>query len=172
MPRHSKDLFDPAELETLWRRREATAAPPVLEAPTSDEPEPLEFPAAVGSLCHAVLARMNFKDPSLDVPGSDAVSREARSILEGFLATPAFEELRRANIVAREVPFVRGGTAGQIDLLIDRGAGLEIVDYKTDRDLDPAAYAAQAATYSAALDGAPFWLLSLRTGAWVKVELS
>lgn len=100
------------------------------------------------------------------------VAREARAILEKFLAAPVFSELARAKILGRELPFVRrsgtGVMTGQIDLLIDRGSGPEIVDYKSDRTERPEAYEGQGRAYSEALNDAPFWLLYLRSGRLVR----
>jgi ATP-dependent helicase/nuclease subunit A len=206
--RRAKDAFDPVALEALWRAREGVEAAPALVTPSSlvekrvhlsdrDDPERRDAAAAVGTVCHAVLERIDFAAPSLApieelarryAPRGRAadVAREARAILEGFVRSAAFAEIARSRILARELPFVRregnGVMTGQIDLVIDRGAGPEVIDYKTDRALDPAAYVPQGAVYARALGGAlnqsasrsvqgvaPFWLADLRGGRLVRI---
>ncbi len=161
----------------LWREREKRAA--ALEPVTSpsrledgDERRD-ERAAEVGTVCHAVLERLDFRDPAIP-PGTDP---EAREILEGFFRSEPFRELAEAEILARELPFVtrRGGrlVQGVIDVVYRRGAKVTVADYKTDRMEKPQDYSLIREVYSEAVRRAlgvepRFKLIFLRTGRGVE----
>ncbi|MBI3549352.1 MAG: UvrD-helicase domain-containing protein [Elusimicrobia bacterium] len=112
--------------------------------------------AALGSLCHLVLQRWDFRgkadivdavraarealsrlDPIRDW---DAIEREGAAILRAFLGSNTAAELSRAEILGREMPFLYGedGTVvrGSIDLLYRLDGSLFVADYKSDRYSD------------------------------------
>lgn len=102
---------------------------------------------ALGSLCHRVLEHIDFKKPEvtklLDHLADDpSLAAEARPILEAFVRTPAFKELAKGKILARELPFLmRDGEAmlqGAIDLVVKIGSRVVVVDYKTEPASDDA----------------------------------
>ena len=82
---------------------------------------------------------MRGNDGHLEVSSSEASSirTELYEIFDLFSASPAYDELRRATIIGREVPFVIpwGGQVmnGVIDLIYREGDRLYIADYKTDK---------------------------------------
>lgn len=111
----------------------------------------------IGTIAHAVLEHWDFgKDPVLlreaidaiclkFIPNSDpSYSPEALSIIaelyeifDSFSTSPAYDELRRATIIGREVPFVipwgEQVMNGVIDLIYREGDRLYVADYKTDK---------------------------------------
>jgi ATP-dependent exoDNAse (exonuclease V) beta subunit len=113
-------------------------------------------------------------------PDLNAADPAVREILEPFCRSAAFREIRDAEEVERELPFVVGidGTtwSGRIDLLYRRGDRWIVVDYKTDRLEDPERYRTQAGIYARAAQlalGLPappeFRLLYLRSGRAVRM---
>ncbi|MBI5406085.1 MAG: UvrD-helicase domain-containing protein [Nitrospirae bacterium] len=68
---------------------------------------------------------------------ASSILTELYEIFDSFSASPAYDELRRATIIGREVPFVIpwGGQVmnGVIDLIYREGERLYIADYKTDK---------------------------------------
>ena len=113
------------------------------------------LPARVGIICHRVLEECDL--PTLANPGfdlSEAVERaargfgpeteppdsktraEARGILEGFIRSEIFSEIRGAKILGREIPFTIPWEdqvmEGIIDLAYEREGETIVADYKTD----------------------------------------
>ncbi len=157
------EAVDWTALAESWRRRKAErdAAAAVFTSPTrkqkegerergregEDEEERREHAMALGSLCHRVLEHIDFKKPEvtklLDHLADDpSLAAEARPILEAFVRTPAFKELAKGKILARELPFLmRDGEAmlqGAIDLVVKIGSRVVVVDYKTEPASDDA----------------------------------
>ncbi len=120
----------------------------------AEEGELSQSPAAlVGQACHKVLESWDFRgggDLGRALASAckalsrlsasedwEAVSRESREILEGFLASRTARELSRVEILGREIPFVHAEEGsvmrGSIDLLYRRGGRLIVADYKSDR---------------------------------------
>ena len=123
---------------------------------------------SVGTMAHRLLQYWEF---GADAPGQlalinrqslafheedeavqEAIVEEVRDLLRTFVQSPAYERLRRATVVGREVPFLmpwNGGRQvmeGVIDLLYRLDGELWIADYKTDMiPLDQVA--ARAETY-------------------------
>jgi ATP-dependent exoDNAse (exonuclease V) beta subunit len=88
---------------------------------------------------------------------------QLRSVLDKALDTVAaaaragFWSVAQAGEHSAEVPFTamdarRSLTNGVIDLLFQSGPGWQVVDYKTDVDLDPSAYEQQLGAYRRALE--------------------
>src|SRR3990172_6989897 len=108
----------------------------------------------IGTIAHDVLEHWDFGGDALlfkdaideaclkggfDRGFSDETSSiiaELYEIFDSFSASPAYDELRRATIIGREVPFVIpwGGQVmnGVIDLIYREGGRLYVADYKTD----------------------------------------
>ncbi len=102
-------------------------------------------------LCHSVLEHLDFKKPALP----DDLDREAADILKKFFKSAPFKELAKAEILARELPFVlpRGGqiVQGVIDVVYRSGGKTWVADYKTDTLLEPDKYALIRDIYSEAV---------------------
>lgn len=109
--------------------------------------------AEIGSICHAALETLDFAKPDL----SGVADADARALLQKFVASPAFERLRRAKILGREIPFLlpQGDLimSGRIDLLYEEDGAIVVADYKTDRAASAAElverYKAQMQPYAA-----------------------
>jgi ATP-dependent exoDNAse (exonuclease V) beta subunit len=143
-----------------WKRREAQAAgvvdrftsPSKLEEAaeaevvdrvlyTSETPSAPSRASEIGVLCHSVLEHLDFAKP--EVP--DGTDPEAAGILKKFFKSAPFKELAKAEIIARELPFVlpRGGQIlqGVIDVVYRSGGKTWVADYKTDTLMHPEQYA-------------------------------
>ena len=94
----------------------------------------------VGTICHAVLERLDFRKP--EVP--EATDPEAAEILKKFFKSAPFKELAKAEILARELPFlIPRGTRivqGVIDVVYRVGRKVYVADYKTDKLMAPEDY--------------------------------
>ncbi len=104
--------------------------------------EPVRLRARVEEACQVVAGHE--RDANTDV-----LAEEVTALMERFVRLPAYADLRRAEVLGREVPFVMpwGETAqasdsvprsasvmeGVIDLLYRLDGALWIADYKTDR---------------------------------------
>jgi ATP-dependent helicase/nuclease subunit A len=116
-----------------------------------------------------------------------AVSNSLREIFRAFGASQAYQRLRSATILGREVPFImpwgkRQVMEGVIDLVYRLDGELWIADYKTDQKTEQDAsarggsYTQQADIYRKAvmrclgLPRCSFHLLFLRTGTIVEVS--
>ena len=66
-----------------------------------------------------------------------SIGEELQAILERFINSPIYAELRRARILGREVPLLMPWNGqimeGVIDLIYERNGLLYLADYKTDR---------------------------------------
>jgi ATP-dependent helicase/nuclease subunit A len=107
---------------------------------TSDVPGVASRATEVGTICHAVLERLDFKAPEIP-KGTDP---EAAEILAKFFKSAPFKELAKAEILARELPFLipRGEqiVQGVIDLVYRAGGKVYVADYKTDKVMQPEDY--------------------------------
>lgn len=149
-----------AESKTLFTHPSLAADPRPPRNIKSIKPKGPD-PALLGSLCHEVLERWDYKrrrpiDPAAgeslkdllarrskailnDVPGAEAekIRREARDLLAHFLKSETAAFLAGVEILGRELPilFERDGQVvrGAIDLLYRENGELTIADYKTDR---------------------------------------
>lgn len=166
--------------EARRKREEALSKAPLFLRPSaagedaseSGERGPRSARAALlGSLCHAVLERWDYRKGAdlgkavseaaravcLDAPGQDekALVMEARGLLEKFLASKAAKRIAASEILGRELPFVmRRGTAtvrGVMDLVCQDEQGVVVYDYKTGRAPKEGA---QGELYSKAVEGA------------------
>jgi ATP-dependent exoDNAse (exonuclease V) beta subunit len=100
--------------------------------------------ARVGDMVHAVLEKLDFRDPGGWLDANAAALRrlfgnrfrEVRELAESFFSMDLPFRLDECTIVGREYPIsvmTPGGLqARYIDLLLDRGDSMIIVDYKTD----------------------------------------
>ncbi|MBV8881028.1 MAG: UvrD-helicase domain-containing protein [Planctomycetaceae bacterium] len=161
-----KKSLDWQDFVIRWRQREKESAPP----PRFTSPSKLEeaevvdrvlytteVPAApsraseIGTICHAVLERLDFSEPRVP-EGTDP---EAAEILRKFFKSAPFRELARAEILARELPFVlpRGEqiVQGVIDVVYRSGGKTYVADYKTDTLLEPEKYGLIREVYSEAV---------------------
>jgi ATP-dependent exoDNAse (exonuclease V) beta subunit len=168
-----KERPDWAAFATLWREREKRAAilaPATTPSQLEEDVEVrVERAAELGTACHRVLERLDFKAPAVP-EGTDP---EAASILAGFFRSEAFRELAGAEILARELPFVlrREGriVRGAVDVVYRRGGKVYAADYKTDKMERPEDYAVIRELYPEAVRRAlgveaRFKLIYLRTG--------
>lgn len=178
-----------AEATALAGERRVTSPSRLQEAekrivPAADEAERARA-ASTGTLCHLVLERLEFGKPDLEtlIPacaqelGVEDPS-EAREILAGFVKTPAFRRLAGAEVLARELPFLRphegGLLQGVIDLVARMDGRVLVIDYKSDREEKAGKYGEQKRHYLAAVRDllgekkAEFRLLYLRTGKFVE----
>jgi ATP-dependent helicase/nuclease subunit A len=124
----------------------------------SEATETTEAPGAapsraseLGVLCHSVLEHLDFKKPVLP----EGLDEEAAEILRKFTKSAPFKELAKAEILARELPFVipRDGRVvqGVIDVVYRIGGKVYVADYKTDKLLEPEKYALIRDIYSEAV---------------------
>jgi ATP-dependent helicase/nuclease subunit A len=94
----------------------------------------------IGTICHSVLEHLDFAKPA--IPGG--TDPEAAEILRKFFKSAPFKELQKAEIVARELPFLipRGEqiVQGVIDLVYRSGGKVYVADYKTDTLMQPEDY--------------------------------
>src|SRR6185295_146236 len=106
----------------------------------SESPATPSRASEIGVLCHWVLEHLDFKKPALP----DGIDPEAADILRKFFKSAPFKELAKAEIVARELPFVlpRGQQVvqGVIDVVYRSGGKTWVGDYKTDKLLEPDKY--------------------------------
>ncbi|MBI5625426.1 MAG: UvrD-helicase domain-containing protein [Elusimicrobia bacterium] len=151
-----------------------------------------EDAALLGELCHRVLESWDFKaesrlDRAVDRaervlrsrhPLADwkAIGDQARSVLEGFLASAAARELAGAEILDREAHFIMPAGSqvvrGSIDILYRQGGRLWVGDYKLDgrgRERKARLYRRQGQAYVDAVqralgERAGFKLFFLREG--------
>lgn len=106
----------------------------------------------IGNMAHYILSDWDFalhvsmfKDAVKDacrkfIPGADAsdtLQSELEDIFEGFSVSPAYEELKGAEVLGREVPFAISWDGqimeGVIDIIYRYEGNLYAADYKTDR---------------------------------------
>ncbi|HLY74745.1 MAG TPA: 3'-5' exonuclease, partial [Planctomycetota bacterium] len=107
---------------------------------TAETPAPPSRASEIGTACHTVLEHLDFAKPVIP-EGTDP---EAAQILKKFFKSVPFRELAKAQIVARELPFVlpRGEQVvqGVIDLVYRSGGKTYVADYKTDKLIEPEKY--------------------------------
>jgi ATP-dependent helicase/nuclease subunit A len=117
-----------------------------------------------------------------------SIGKELAAILERFIKSDIYAELRQAQILGREVPLLMPWKdqimEGVIDVIYERNGLLYLADYKTDRieakdlRLHAARYRQQAEIYSEAArrslrrQVAAFKLIFLRLGETVEVDFS
>jgi ATP-dependent helicase/nuclease subunit A len=116
--------------------------------------------ACLGSIAHMVLQHWTFTDGTAYLPmlceqaiatlpvewrtESDFLAAELKDMLELFASSDAYQELRAARILGREVPFLMPFAApsnssvtclmeGRIDLIYEHDSRLWVADFKTDR---------------------------------------
>jgi len=148
------------------------------ELPPSGPPDPRGLPPSV---------RLPDRVPA---PDREAFYRDGADLARGFLASPVAARLADAKAVEHEVAFLLDARAldpallaepdarivrGQIDLLAEFDDRVLVVDFKTDRELDPDHYRTQMAVYraaAAALSGKPVdvELFDLRRASPVRVS--
>ena len=105
--------------------------------------DPAQLPAHIDRLCRAHI-------PMAQAGDAERIRVELQELFAGFAASAPFAELRRAEILGREVPFAipwNGGghrpcvMHGSMDLLYRLDGEVWIADYKTDRVAAPEAHA-------------------------------
>ncbi len=111
----------------------------------------------------AAITRASLALDDLDEAAGQALVEEVHALLRTFARSPAYDRLRRATVIGREVPFLmpwNGGRQileGVIDLVYRLDGQVWIADYKTDMiPLDQVAvraeaYREQARLYQAAV---------------------
>jgi ATP-dependent helicase/nuclease subunit A len=139
-----------------WRDREKSGTPPPrFTSPSALEKEeqvgrlleaaeaasaPPSRASEIGTACHAVLEHLDFRAPAIP----DDADPEVAAILKKFFASAPFKELAKAEIVARELPFLipRGDQVvqGVIDVVYRTGGKTYVADYKTDTLVQPEKY--------------------------------
>jgi ATP-dependent helicase/nuclease subunit A len=170
---------------SLLQDREREEAPPS-PGPEEGAPAPVaparDHALLLGLLCHRIMELLDFSDPErslaelisgnslaqleglADSESAPELIEEAGTIIRGFLGSPAFNELRRAEILARELPFLlplaalpllppemgdtpRASCHGVIDLVCRLDQRIVVIDYKTDRVADSEQARARAEHY-------------------------
>ncbi len=104
-----------------------------------------------GIVVHNVLEELDFDNVSLEQlnllikkhekiipePIKDIVKENSRKILEKFINSPLHEELKKANIIFRELPFTlyenEKYIEGRIDVIYEKDGKVTVMDYKTNR---------------------------------------
>ncbi|MBN1688753.1 MAG: UvrD-helicase domain-containing protein [Candidatus Omnitrophica bacterium] len=125
--------------------------------------------ADFGTAMHRVLERLDFKHPQgtenelieeCFCSFSKEQKQEAKGYLRAFLQSPLFEELRRAKVVRKEIPFLlnerHGLIHGVIDVLFqDEKNKWHLIDYKTavgdEKKVKDSGYEVQMEIYAYAL---------------------
>jgi ATP-dependent helicase/nuclease subunit A len=177
--------------------------PALLFERRADRARPSRSGRAVGTIVHrllqywdftsdvesqvALITRASLALDEQEEAAQEAIIEDVRNLLRTFGQSPAYERLRRATVIGREVPFLMPWNEGRqilegvIDLLYRLDGELWIADYKTDMiplDQVPAraeAYREQARLYQAAVAqslGEPvsgFEFIFLRHGVAVTV---
>ena len=109
--------------------------------------------AEIGIACHEVLEHLDFASPKLP-----PMEKEAREIVVTFLESDAFSELREAEILARELPFLVPQedqmVQGFIDVVYRSGEDVYIGDYKSDVEILPEKYQLAKDVYTRVVEGA------------------
>jgi ATP-dependent helicase/nuclease subunit A len=137
----------------------------------------------VGQACHQFFSALGRQKVATSTEEMRALQEEAADVLTGFMNSPAYAELQRAEILGREIPFFyRAGDGeplirGTIDVLYKDAKGTLVVgDYKTGAmrggASDPSAYERQGNAYRKAVEAAlgtlaDFKLIYLRSGSEV-----
>ena len=210
-PEPAERLPDWGEFAAAWEERrerfEAAMGTGSAARAAGEGPEVDRHALQLGVVCHGVLERLEFggSRPEAAVaelvrlelarlasgpePPADAarLREEAEAVLRNFVRSKAFAELRKAEVLGKEVPLlVRDPATGApvqrtLDVLYRRGDRLVIGDYKTDRvreeqaEQRAAGYAGQGKAYveavRSALDGMTpeFRVFFLRLGVAVPV---
>ncbi len=187
-------------MEVVARRENAHAAAGETLAALDIDPhlkaEGIE--TAFGTLCHLAVERRLSGRPddipikiesaldSLGEADRAAVIGAARKLADAFLGTELGRKALAAERRSVEFPFllpIRGVGErpwlinGTMDLIFEAEGRCVIVDFKTDRRLDPAAHAVQLSAYRAAASAfsdlsVETWLFYLREARAVRVEES
>jgi ATP-dependent helicase/nuclease subunit A len=139
-------------------------------------------------LRHQLGAFLSASLPAEYCQHANRIGEELKVILERFISSDIYAELRKARILGREVPLLMPWNGqimeGVIDLIYERDGLLYLADYKTDRmeakDLRLGAerYRRQAEIYSEAArrslkrEVAAFKLIFLRLGETVEVDFN
>ena len=128
------------------------------------DPDALRY----GTYLHEVMEGFNFKKPSFEGLGAKT-KREIAS----FLSSPVAEDMGKAEIYPEYAFVDEDGKEGSIDLILDFGDHLRVIDYKSS-DIDDPDYAKQVRGYmgvASRIFGCPSegFLYSLNNGAWRKV---
>jgi CRISPR/Cas system-associated exonuclease Cas4 (RecB family) len=152
-----------------WNGRPRLAFDPEETAVEDDDAEDLTA-ADLGSLVHEVLA-----GKAGDYPP------EARQLADVFFASALGKRAAAAERSGREWDFIADidGTLvrGTVDLWFEEPGGMVVVDYKTDAQPRPEAYAPQLALYALAIERAfakrpvEAWLYFLRRDTPVRVPV-
>ncbi|TPW20168.1 MAG: hypothetical protein FD126_1959, partial [Elusimicrobia bacterium] len=165
----------------------------------ADDSAPRDRAKLVGTLCHKVLERWDYRkggnlakrteaawkalkgaDPTADW---DLVYAEATAVLSKFVKSEAAEVLSGVDILGREVPFLRplpDGSVqrGAMDLLYRKGGKVWVADYKTaavkDAKTAQAEWGDQGAAYTSAVEAASgeparFAVVSLKSGELIEL---
>ena len=139
-------------------------------------------------LCDQLGAFLSASLPPEYTQKASSIGEELKAILERFINSDIYAELRTARILGREVPLLMPWNGqimeGVIDLIYERNGLLYLADYKTDRieaknlGLGAERYRRQAQIYSEAArrslkrQVAAFKLIFLRIGETVEVDFN
>jgi ATP-dependent helicase/nuclease subunit A len=199
VPRRYRTTPSALEAVAAERRTSVPVAPiPVPAAPFDAILKRADCEAGFGTLCHAYLekliagvpaAGLAARTPALAAAGLapaqlTVLDEAARTLAEGFMASRLGAAVRTAARRSTEFPFLlpiaaTGGAPwlvqGKIDVVCETADTCIIIDFKTDRTIDPTAHAVQLAAYRAAAAAfsdrpAESWLYYLRTGEAVAVD--
>jgi ATP-dependent exoDNAse (exonuclease V) beta subunit len=148
--------------------------------------------AAFGTLCHeavqaAAMSASHEPDATLEKtfgPKLCEALEEARAMAAAFMESPLGKRCARAERKEVELPFILRALPsdgfprvleGRMDLILIDREGLAVIDFKTDRFVDPRAHAAQMECYARAARAIyrmepELWLFWLREGRAERVQ--
>ncbi len=198
LPAETRRVVSPSAMEAVAHRENARAAEgEALAALDIDHHLKAEgIETAFGTLCHVAVERRLSGRPddipikiesaleSLGEAERAAVIGTARNLADAFLGTELGRKALAAERRSAEFPFLlplQGAgelpwlVNGTMDLIFEAEGRCVIVDFKTDRRLDPAAHAVQLSAYRAAARAfsdlsVETWLFYLREARAVRVD--
>lgn len=138
-----RKLLPPLDLDCLHPRRGKPVHRPgpagVIPPSGPAELQRGERAMRLGSEVHALLEKIDLENPGewleRSMPllaGQMEFPERAAELALAFFETPLPFPLEKAEVVGREYPLLSRGKAMYVDLLLDLGSHLEIIDFKTD----------------------------------------
>ncbi len=141
---HYREMtLEPLDLESLHPRpipAVSHPAPPVIVPPPEPPaPDPAASAKRLGTEVHALLEKIDLNNPQgwldLNIPilrSCMEFADDAAKLALAFFGTPLPFDLSKARILGREYPLLADGMILYVDLLLDMGSHLEVIDFKTD----------------------------------------
>lgn len=138
-----QETLSPVGVESLHPRMgEGSAEPrvsPIIPPAVPSGPETSARAKRLGSEVHGLLEKIDLARPEEwlrnhlpELRGEMEFPEEAARLAMSFFRAELPFDLAGAMVVGREYPLISGGKALYVDLLLDTGRKLEVVDFKTD----------------------------------------